>query len=358
MSNEAARWKVVAAVAVCLLVIVSGLYAYSAMSGNEGSGYKEVDLSLWTDGCDSKEALVSYLKAITDEKSDSFIPVEDRIAVFDMDGTLFCETDPFYFDVLLFEYRVLDDPVYKYKASDLEKEVAQMYRDGTDIVWDERVDIAMATCYKGMTMEELGDYVKEFKKMESPGFEGMTREEAFFKPMVQVFNALKSNGFAVYVVSGTERITVRAILDGSPIDVPNERIKGSDKLLVASGQDMDGYKYVLQDDDEITYYGQNVIKNLNLNKALLIAKEIGKKPVLAFGNSTSDSSMATYATVGNKYDSMAFFVCCDDLEREYGNMEDAERIYSLCEKNGWVPISMKNDWTTIYGDGVKKKVSA
>ena len=81
-------------------------------------------LTLWTADAAARKALVEYLDAISDESGPDFIPVEDRIAVFDLDGTLFCETDPNYFDYTLLVYRVLEDPDYKDKASDFEKETA------------------------------------------------------------------------------------------------------------------------------------------------------------------------------------------------------------------------------------------
>ena len=92
-----------------------------------------------------------------------------------------------------------------------------------------------------------------------------------------------------------------------------------------------------------------------MNKVAVIAQEIGEQPVLSFGNSTGDSSMAEYTITDNKYKSLAFMLCCDDLERENGNTKKAEKMASLCKENNWVPISMKNDWSTIYGDGVTKK---
>ncbi|MBR1735840.1 MAG: copper amine oxidase N-terminal domain-containing protein, partial [Firmicutes bacterium] len=79
-------------------------------------------LSLWTDGAEAKEKLVSYMKTITDKSSADYIPIENRIAVFDLDGTLFCETDPNYFDYTLLVHRVLEDESYIDKASDFEKE--------------------------------------------------------------------------------------------------------------------------------------------------------------------------------------------------------------------------------------------
>ena len=86
-------------------------------------------LSLWTNDATAKAALTNYMNEITDENSDKFIPVESRVAVFDLDGTLFCETDPNYFDYCLLKYRVLDDPEYKDKASDFEKEVANKIKE-------------------------------------------------------------------------------------------------------------------------------------------------------------------------------------------------------------------------------------
>ena len=81
-------------------------------------------LSYWTDTSPTKVQLTSFMKDITNKKSANYIPVEDRIAVFDLDGTLCCETDPVYFDHELLVYRVFGDPTYKDKATDFEKAVA------------------------------------------------------------------------------------------------------------------------------------------------------------------------------------------------------------------------------------------
>ena len=89
-----------------------------------------------------------------------------------------------------------------------------------------------------------------------------------------------------------------------------------------------------------------------ITKASVIMQEIGQQPVLSFGNSTGDSSMAEYVTSGNRYQSLAFMLCCDDTVRENGSKSKAQKMAELCEEFDWVPISMKNDWTTIYGEGV------
>ena len=101
--------------------------------------------------------------------------------------------------------------------------------------------------------------------------------------------------------------------------------------------------------------GKNLVKNLQMNKVALIEQEIGVQPVLAFGNSFSDGSMLNYAITGNKYKALAFMLRCDDLEREYGNMKKADEMQKDCEKYGWICVSMRNDWKTIYGDGIKRR---
>ena len=315
-------------------------------------------MSLWTEDAQAKDELISYMDAITDESSSDYIPVEDRIAVFDLDGTLFCETDPNYFDYTLLKYRVLEDPDYKDKASDFEKETAEKIAKQNETGESfEGLEVdhgkAVASAFAGMTLDEFNDYIQEFKQQDMPSYEGMKRGEGFYQPMLQLVEYLQVNDFTVYVVSGTDRFIVRGIVYDSPLNVPPRQIIGSDETLIAPDQgDEDGLTYVYDDNDEVVLGGEFIIKNLKMNKVTVIAQEIGQQPVLSFGNSTGDGSMAEYVTSGNKYKSLAFMLCCDDTERENGSEEKAQKMYDLCDEYDWIPISMKNDWTTIYGDGV------
>ena len=319
-------------------------------------------LSLWTDDARAKKELTAYIEAVTDPESRDFIPETDRIAVFDLDGTLFCETDPNYFDYMLLVHRVLEDPSYKDKASDFEKETANKIRTqnetGESFAGLE-VDHGkcIASSFAGMTIEEFNDYIQEFKKQAMPGYTGMTRGEGFYKPMVQVVEYLQANGFTVYIVSGTDRLIVRGILDNSVLNIPNRNIIGSDETIVSSAQgDADGLNYVFKDGEELVLGGDFLIKNLKMNKVSVIMQEIGQQPVLSFGNSTGDSSMAEYVTYNNPYRSLAFMLCCDDTLRENGSQSKADKMAALCEEFDWVPVSMKNDWTTIYGEGVTRVI--
>ena len=174
--------------------------------------------------------------------------------------------------------------------------------------------------------------------------------------MVEVVEYLQLNGFTVYVVSGTDRFIVRGILWDNVLNIPNRQIIGSDEIIVSDNQNgADGLDYVFTEGDRLILGGQFIIKNLKMNKVSVIMQEIGQQPVLSFGNSTGDSSMAEYVTSDNKYPSLAFMLCCDDTARENGNEAKAQKMLDLCGEFGWVPVSMKNDWTTVYGEGVTKK---
>ncbi len=143
-------------------------------------------------------------------------------------------------------------------------------------------------------------------------------------------------------------------MDGdADINIPNRQIIGSDETIVSDHQgDKDGLSHVFGSSDKLILGGDFIIKNLKMNKVSVIMQEIGQQPVLAFGNSSGDESMLEYVVSNNPYRSLGFMICCDDLERENGNIEKADKMYDLSEKNGWHPISMKSDWKTIYGDGV------
>ncbi|MBQ6153302.1 MAG: haloacid dehalogenase-like hydrolase [Ruminococcus sp.] len=377
--NNATPWKIATGVLAVLLAAVCVLYAVNIANGHASlvlpgetnpttaagetvsqDGESQSPLSLWTDTAPLKTELIDYINTITDEASSDFIPVEDRIAVFDMDGTLCCETDPGYFDHKLLYHRVMEDPDYKDQASDEEKATCELieeyfetgsYPEGLDVKHGQ----AVASAFKGMTVDEFYAYVDEYKNTPMNSYTDMTNGEAFYKPMLQVVEYLQANDFTVYVVSGTDRLITRALCSGV-IAIPYSQMIGSDESLVASNQgDEDGLKYTFSHDDKLITGGDFLIKNLKMNKVSAIEREIGKQPVLCFGNSSGDGAMANYTITDNQYKSGAFLLCCDDLDRENGNLEKAEKMRTSCEENGWTAVSMKDDWTTIYGDDVTKK---
>lgn len=372
-NSKALPWKITAAVLAVALIAVSCAWLISAnnkpavQNGAETSSTQsateapaaEDSLSLWTEKAPLKTQMTDYMKTVTDKDSKDFIPVEDRIAVFDMDGTLCCETDPGYFDHKLLYHRVMEDPDYKDKASDEEKavckEIEEYFETGS---YPEDLSVkhgkAVASAFKGMTTQEFYEYVKAYRDQPESGYSNMTQGQAFYKPMLQVIDYLKANDFTVYIVSGTDRLITRGLCIGT-IDIPLSQMIGSDETLVATNQgDKDGLDYTFSKDDKLITGGEFIIKNLKMNKVSVIEREIGKQPVLCFGNSSGDAAMANYTINNNKYKSGAYLLCCDDLVRENGNTEKAEKMRKSCEENGWTAVSMKDDWTTIYGENVTR----
>lgn len=367
--NTAVRWKVISGILAVALITMSVLYftgvgkntaaqPAGGQTATEAVAEKTEDaLSLWTESAPLKKQLTEYMNTITDKNSSDFIPVENRIAVFDMDGTLCCETDPGYFDHKLAYHRITEDPDYKDKASDEEKATAEEIKEYFDTgSYPDDLSIkhgqAVATSFKGMTVDEFDAYVKDYKNTPMISYTNMTNGEAFYKPMLQVIDYLQDNDFTVYVISGTDRIITRALCDGV-IDIPMSQMIGSDESLVATNQgEKDGLDYTFSHDDKVITGGEFLIKNLKMNKVSAIEREIGEQPVLCFGNSSGDAAMANFTITNNQYKSGAYLLCCDDLERENGNQEKADKMRASCEENGWTAVSMKDDWTTIYGDGV------
>ena len=359
-------WKIIAIGALAMLVVVSCLYASVINKKQEPVPEPEEEpvvenwLSLWEDDARAKKELEEFMAAITDENGPDYIPVENRIAVFDLDGTLFCETDPVYFDHMLFMHRVKEDP--DHEATEFELEVAEKVQEFIDTgSYPEGLDNlhgqGVASAFEGMTIKEFYDYVKAYGNTASPGYNNLNRGDAFYLPMVEIIEFLQENQFKTYIVSGTDRLIVRGALQGlSFLHIPANQIIGSDELLVASNQgDAEGLDYVFTAEDELVLAGKFIIKNLKTNKVTVIQQEIGMQPVLSFGNSSGDYSMATYTVTNNPYKALAFMLCCDDTVRENGNESKAQKMVEACEKNGWIPISMKNDWKTIYGDEVTRK---
>ena len=315
-------------------------------------------LSSWNDDAPAVNELTTYMADITDKNSENFIPVEDRIAVFDLDGTLYCEKQPIYAIWLTFVKRALNDP--NYQAPDDVRAVAEAIaaldqNSSIPDTMEKDEAVAEAKAFAGMTLKEYRKFVKDFLKEDAAGFIGMKRADAYYKPMLEIIYYLKANDFTVYICSGTDRFWVRTAIEGV-IDIPEEHVIGMDTTLVATnqGDNIDGLDYVYNDKDKVVRGNRLIIKNVKMNKVCQLAQEIGRQPVLAFGNSSGDASMCNYVVKKNPYKSMAFMVIADDTKREYGNQEKAEKMIQTCKENGWNTISMKKDWKTIYGKGVSK----
>ena len=332
---------IVAALAVCLIFLCT-------------RGAKAEPLTeYWSSDSSVAQSLRDYVKKVTDPKDEAnFIPVKDRIAVFDMDGTLTCETYYTYYDTMMFiEFCLNDHPE---RVSDALKQVAASIKPGYKA--DETLARNFAKAYAGMTVEEFYNYVVEFGQKNTASFNNMRYIDGFYLPMVELVKYLYDNGFEIWVISGTERTTTRAIVANSPIRdcvTPNHVI-GTDFEVKQPGHETEAsnmnFKY--ENGDELVLTGGFIQKNLNGNKSIYVEREIGQRPVLAFGNSGSDTSMMNYTIDSrNPYPAQAYMVVADDREREWGPQDWDEKSAQYIEM-GYIPVSMKNDFAQIYPEGI------
>ena len=317
---------------------------------------KKAELEYWTEDSVAAASIRDYVARVTDEDSDAFIPIEDRLAVFDMDGTLIGELYPSYFEYMMFIHRALHDDTYTAPQfmTDFATELEADVYSGKQPDNPERRHAKFAgLAYVGMTPDELMDYTREYMKTPADGFTNLTKGDAFYWPMVSLVKYLEANDFTVYIVSGSDRTVARALVKDK-LGIPENRVIGMTYDYIASGQNMtDGLDYVYTKDDKVILGGNLVIKTVKMNKVTKIAEEIGKVPVLSFGNTAGDQSMAQYTVNNDKYETKAFMLMCDDLEREHGNMDKANAMKKMCEECGFEPVSMRDDFATIYGDDVK-----
>ena len=314
--------------------------------------------TLWNQ-CEALTALKDYVADVTNPNSPNYIKEEDRIATFDMDGTFVGELYPSYFEYNLLEYRVLDDPSYKYIAPEDVRETAQgirdFVRDGKKLPdhFDMKHAYAAAKAYSGMTLAEFDAYVKAYAQQPANGFSGMTYGQSFYKPMLEVFDYLKDNGFTYYVVSGSDRFICRALVESIGIE-PN-RVIGMDVRLVSSSQGTEaGVDYTMSQKEDLVRTDELIIKNLKTNKVLQISQETGKVPVLSFGNSSGDCAMHNYCMGNKTYKTATFMLVADDDARDHADLAEGARRETKWREAGYHVISMKNDFKTIYGTGVVK----
>ena len=317
----------------------------------------------WAVDSPAMQSIVDFVSESVDESAPGFIPVEDRVAVFDMDGTLYGERFPTYFNDWLYINRALNDD--SYQAPEELRAFAQAWEDkvlrGVPMEDFDALERELGPqLYAGLTADEYADVVRRFKAMDVWGFEGMTYGEAYFQPMVSLVRYLREHDYAVYIVSATYRDAVRVMTEGVLDEyIPYDRVIGTDLKYVASGDAArDSMFYELTSGDELVIAGELFLKNQKTNKAAMIQQEIGRVPVLAFGNSTGDFSMATYTLSNEKYAARAYMLLCDDTGRDYGDPEAAAAFQAKCEANGFYTVSERDEFAALYPAGARKMGAA
>ncbi len=351
--------------------ILAGLFAFSvAFTAQTQAATRDeiaaiqvktaADFKYWNDNSPTKQKIIKFVEEATNPNSKNYIPPEDRIVTTDMDGTFYCETAPLYFQETMFFYRVLEDENYQApkKIVNFAKKIKPKVYNKTGLTPAENKTLYqwLTKAYEGMTPEEYRAYVRNFMDTNETGLTNLKRGEAFYLPMVEIYSYLANNGFTVYVDSACGVDTTRELV-GDILPIDYDRILASDFVYTSTGMGKEAAREHFYDrhKEKIVISGETLIENGKTAKIFSILNQIGKSPVLAFGNSTGDSGMLEYTLQNSKYHTEAFFVICDDVERELGNLERAKKDRDLALKRGWNPISMHDEFKTIYGDNVKRE---
>jgi len=315
------------------------------------------DFKYWNENSPTLAKIVDFVEDISNPNSENFIPPEDRVATFDLDGTIYCETAPYYFKQMMFLHRVLED-----KNFQPSKELIKIANDVKPLIMQKKhipdklkskLSYGTRKAYENMTYDEYCAYVHDFMDTNEVGLTNLKRGEAFYLPMVEIISYLTNNGFKVYMNSAAEREIVRCLIENA-INIPSDRLLGSNIEYISTKQEKnrgENYNFDRYKEKIVRSTGYPY-KNEKNNKIFSILYEIGKKPVLAFGNSSGDYAMLEFTLQNNKYRAESFFVLCDDTERELGNAKRAEKDKNYAIKRGWNPISMRDEFKTIYGDNV------
>jgi len=305
-------------------------------------------LALWNDG-KTKQAIIDFVQKVTTPGSPDFVPEEDRIATFDNDGTLWVE-HPMYTQLAFALDRVRElapqHPEWKtrqpFKAV-LDNDMKTLAASGEKGL----LELVMVS-HAGMSTDEFETIVTDwFAKARHPRFKD-PYTELTFQPMVQLLEYLRANGFKTYIVSGGGVEFMRPMTE-KVYGVPPEQVVGS--TIVTKYEMKDG-KPVLMRLPKIDFIDDKAGKPVGINKF------IGKRPIAAFGNSDGDRQMLEWTGAGDGARLM-MLVLHDDAKREYAygpanGLPDSkfgtftQSLMDEANKNGWVVISMKNDWKRIF----------
>jgi haloacid dehalogenase-like hydrolase len=301
------------------------------------NGHANDPLPSWQDTA-HKKTILSFVKAVSTEGTADYVPIEHRIATFDMDGTIFVEKPIVVnFAFMLNSIKAVGESnsllreVQPYKAV-LENDMAYIVASSNQVG-------LMADM--GNTGEEYRkralDFVKNNKhqRYDKPYF------DLFYTPMIELIKYLQSNHFRVYIVSGSLQSFVRAVVKEKIKEIPHSNLIGTRVSLTY--QTLDGKTAFSRNGDFL-----RPTPVAHEGKPFMIELNIGEKPILAFGNSSGDQHMFEYTATNERYRHLILCLLHDDAEREY--------VYSSGVKfePDWLEISMKNDFGLIFDKNIEE----
>ena len=307
----------------------------------------EDPLRSWTDGA-AKEAVLRFVDDVCGEGSPNAVPPEDRVAVFDNDGTLWCEKPvPIQLDFILrrLAEMVGADPVLRdrqpWKAAHegdhgwLAAAVAEHYAGDDSKATELAAGILAA--FADISVDRFEELAEAF--LRSTGHPTLARGylECAYAPMVELLGLLTDRGFATYIVSGGGRDFMRPV-SGELYGIPRERVIGSSAALAYVPGDHGG---------SITRRAAADYLDDGPEKPVHIWTRTGRRPLLAAGNSDGDLEMLEFTQPVDR-PHLRLLVLHDDAEREFAYVDGSRRALERAAASGWTVVSMRDDWARVF----------
>jgi phosphoserine phosphatase len=306
-------------------------------------------LPSWNDTA-ARRAIMQFVEAVSGADREGHVPPEERVAVFDNDGTLWCEQPmPIQLDFILRRLVAMADqdpalrPRQPWKAA-YDKDyqwfgqvVARHYHGD-----DRELPVLAAgvlQAFAGITVEDFEAQADSFLRSAQHPTLGRGYLACAYAPMVELLGYLEANGFSNYIASGGGRDFMRPISQ-EVYGVPRQRVIGSSTTL-AWQPDEGGGRIVRKPELDVLDDGPA--------KPVRIWSRVGRRPLLAAGNSNGDLPMLAFAQQPGR-PSLRLLVLHDDPEREFDYTTGAERALEEAEAQGWTVVSIKNDWVTVFAD--------
>jgi len=306
-------------------------------------------LTSWND-TPTKQAIVDFVERVTNEGGPDFVAPAERVAVFDNDGTLWCEKPmPIQLDFIL--RRLVAMAQEKPELQDRQPFKAAFERD---YGWfgkvmadhyagdDTNIPVlagGILAAYQGTSVEDFEVQADSFLRSARHPTLGRGYLETAYAPMVELLGYLAANGFTSYIASGGGRDFMRPISQ-DVYGIPRERVIGSAPAFEYTSDERGG---------TITHAAGADYLDDGPQKPIRIWSRTGRRPLLAAGNSNGDIEMLDYTQHPDR-PSLRLLVLHDDAEREFDYTAGAERSLELAAAGNWTVISVKNDWSTVFAE--------
>lgn len=309
-------------------------------------------LPSWNDGA-TKSAIIAFVQRVTKPGTADFVPVPERVATFDNDGTLWAE-QPTYFQAQFALDRIREMAPDHAEWKTIEPYKSALTGDPKDVMATGRegLEIIILSSHAGMTETQFKDSVAHWLATAKHPTRHVPYTQMVYQPMLELLKYLRANDFKTYIVSGGG-IDFMRVFSESVYDIPPEQVVGS--AAHAKFEMRDGIPTLVKT-------GNLILVNDKGDKPVSIYRHIGRRPIFAAGNSDGDMQMLEYTTIArDSKDTTPRFgliVHHDDAEREWaydrkspiGKLDTA---LDAAPGYGWYVVSMKDDWRQIFPDTEK-----